>query len=233
MISVIIPVFNQADKIGATLESITKQSNQDLEVIIVNDGSSDKLDEALDNFFRNNKVSNRWFVINQSNHGAPHARNRGFEKSQGDLVFFCDADAVLIPDALATMKASLFEHPEASYIYSSFLWGKKLFKVGPFSSDKLRQGPCIHTMSLIRREHFPKQGWDESVRKLQDWDLYLSMLEEGHIGFWIDKVLFRVQTGGVISSWLPSFAYKLFPWLSTVKKYNNALAFVKQKHGLA
>ncbi len=232
MISVIIPVFNQADKITKTLESLVKQTYQDFEVIIVNDGSTDNLDKALESFLNTTKSNNTFFIVHQQNHGAPSARNNGWRKSRGDYLFFCDADAVLSPGALEIMLNELLAHPEASYVYSSFLWGSKLFKLGPFDPEKLKQAPYIHTMSLIRRVDFPVSGWDESIRKLQDWDLWLTMLEQGHIGWWIDKVLFKVQPGGTISSWLPAMAYKLFPFLPAVKRYNAALKIVKQKHGL-
>jgi hypothetical protein len=87
-------------------------------------------------------------------------------------------------------------------------------------------------MSLIRRSDFPETGWDESIKKLQDWDLWLTMLEQGHVGLWINKILFRVTPGGTISSWLPAAAYKLLPFLPAVKKYKAAVKIVKAKHGL-
>ena len=66
-------------------------------------------------------------------------------------------------------------------------------------------------MSLIRRKDFPQSGWDESIKKLQDWDLWLQMLSEGKTGLWIPQVLFTIIPGGHISTWLPAFAYKAFP----------------------
>jgi len=134
--------------------------------------------------------------------------------------------------ALEIMLNVLVNHPEVSYTYSNFLWGKKLFRLKQFSKKEIEAGPCIHTMSLIRREHFPKQGWDESIKKLQDWDLWLSMLKEGHNGIWIDKILLKIQLGGTISSWLPKFAYKIFPFLPQVKKYRKAITILKKKHNL-
>jgi len=232
MISIVIPVYNQADKIIKTLESLVQQTYQDFEVIIVNDGSKDNLDGVMEKFLNKTTSTNTWFIVHQTNQGAPAARNNGWRKSRGEYLFFCDADAILIPQALAMMLSELSAHPEASYVYSSFKWGHKLFKLGPFDAAKLQQAPYIHTMSLIRKRDFPVGGWDESLKKLQDWDLWLTMLEQGHSGLWIDKILFKVTPGGTISSWLPAAAYKLFPFLPAVKKYNAALKIVKAKHGL-
>ncbi len=232
MISIIIPVFNQAAKLIKTLESINKQSYRDYEVIIINDGSSDSVDILCGNYLKRLESSNHYLFLNQENKGAPAARNRGAREAKGDYLFFCDADAVLNPRALEILLQTLAANPSASYAYSSFLWGKKLFKLGEFDSEKLKRQPCIHTMSLIRRIDYPAQGWDESIKKLQDWDLWLTMLEQGKVGVFVPQVLFTVAPGGIISSWLPSFAYKLLPFLSTVKKYNKAIKILKEKHGL-
>lgn len=232
MISIIIPAYNVAAKILKTLESIQNQIYKDFEVIIVNDGSTDNVDNICAAYLKNIKPDNYYFFINQNNQGAPAARNRGWQEAKGEYLFFCDADATLHPLALKIMLETLEASPAASYVYSSFMWGKKLFPLGDFNSEKLQKMPYIHTMSLIRRSDFPVTGWDINIKKLQDWDLWLTMLEQGKVGVWIPQVLFFVSPGGTISSWLPSFAYKLFPFLKAVKKYNLALKIVKEKHGL-
>ncbi len=232
MISIIIPVFNQASKLIKTLISIDKQTFQDFEVIIVNDGSRDGVENTCANYLRKLQATQTYLFINQTNLGAPAARNRGEREAKGDYLFFCDADATLHPQALAILLATLEANPNVSYAYSSFLWGKKLFKLSEFDAEKLKKMPYIHTMSLIRRSDYLETGWDESIKKLQDWDLWLSLLQAGKVGIFVPEVLFTVTPGGTISSWLPSFAYKLFPFLPAVKKYNRALKIVKNKYGL-
>lgn len=233
MISVIIPVYNMADKIAVTLDSLLKQSVvNELEIIVVNDGSNDELSDAFEKFLESSKPSIPVRFFNQNNAGAPAARNHGLREAHGDYLFFCDADALLNHDCLEKLKKALDENPSASYAYPSFMWGKKLFKVGAFDAEKLKQSPMIHTMGLIRRSSMTPHGWDESIKKLQDWDLWLTMLDEGKTGVWVDEVLFTIQPGGYISNWVPSIAYKIAPWLPAVKKYNIALAIVKQKHKL-
>jgi glycosyltransferase involved in cell wall biosynthesis len=234
MISVVIPVYNQADKLIKTLESLLQQTNTDFEVIIVNDGSHDNPEQLFSDFI--SKIASTdipFYFFNQENKGAPAARNYGLAKSKGEYLFFCDADAVLVPEAFQKLVAALEAVPTASYAYPSFYWGKKLFTVGPFSEDKLRRGPFIHTMALVRRADLPSGGWDETIRKFQDWDLWLTMLENGKTGLWVEAVLFTVATGGTMSFWLPSIAYKLLPFLPSVKKYNKAFAVIKAKHHLA
>jgi len=232
MISIIIPIFNQAGKLRAVLESLAAQSYQDFEVIIVNDGSKDNPEDVFIKYLRERQPKLSCLFLNQDNQGAPAARNRGFRSAKGEYLFFCDADAVLAPEALAKLLSALEANSQASYAYSSFRWGRKLFRVGQCDPDRLRQGPCIHTMALIRRQDFPASGWDESIKKLQDWDLWLSMLDAGKIGVFVPEVLFQVSPGGHISSWLPSFAYRFLPFLPAARKYREAVSLVKQKHGL-
>jgi glycosyltransferase involved in cell wall biosynthesis len=233
MISIIIPVYNQGKKLMDTLTSLLKQSYQDFEIIIVNDASSDDVVSKFESFIKNNEIKqNILFLNNQKNLGAPASRNRGYKESQGEYILFCDADAILIPQALETMVLALDNNSNIDFVYSSFKWGKKLFKLEEFSLKRLKQGPFIHTMSMLRREAMPVGAWDESLKKLQDWDFFLTIAENGKKGMFINKVLFEVKPGGTISSWLPSFFYKLFPFLPVVKKYNRAVEIVKKKHNL-
>lgn len=233
MISIVIPVYNQAIKLKLALLSLERQDYKDFEVIIVNDGSSDNPEKIFADFSVNTKAENRFLFLNQENKGAPSARNRGLQEAKGEYVLFCDADAQLKPSALQDMLNVLIANPQASYAYPSFLWGKKLFKVGPFSPEKLRKEPYIHTMALIRRSDLSDKPWDENIKKFQDWDLWLTMLSEGKTGVWLNKVLFTISPGGTISSWLPSFSYKLLPFLPLVKKYKKAMLVIKNKHDLS
>ncbi len=233
MISIIIPLYNREKIIKKTLDSILKQTYQNFEVIVVDDGSTDQgymVAKKYEDKFWPRKI--RYKVLHQKNKGAPAARNKGFRDSEGKYLFFCDSDAVLKKNALKIMLETLDKNPKASYTYPSHRYGVKLFRLFPFSAERLKKMPYIHSMALIRREHFPRGGWDEDIVKLQDWDLFLTMLEEGHEGIWIPKVLFKIYPGGVYSSWVPSFFYKLFPFNDKVKRYNNAVGIIKKKHNL-
>ena len=232
MISIIIPVYNQASELIFALQAIAQQDYQDYEIIIVNDGSQDKVENIFADYYQKINNNQKYLFINQEHKGAPAARNRGLKQAQGNYLFFHDADAVLKPNALSKMLQALIDNPTASYVYPSFYWGRKLFKVGPFDENKLRSEPYIHTMALIKKNDFPESAWDESLKKFQDWDLWLTMLEQGHVGLWVAEVLFTVKPGGTISSWLPASFYKLFPWLAVVKKYQRAKKIIQNKHGL-
>jgi glycosyltransferase involved in cell wall biosynthesis len=230
MISIIIPLYNQADLLPKCLRSIKDQTTSNYEIIVVNDRSTDRLSKVIKQAKKDfgYKIE---FMHNQTNHGAPYTRNKGARRARGEFLLFCDADIILNRDMLTTMLSTLSQAPKASYAYSSFKFGRKTFKLFPFDREKLKKMPYIHTTSLLRKEHFP--GFDEKITRLQDWDLWLTMLELGHTGIWIDKILFKVHTGGTMSEWMPSFSYKLFPFLPKVQKYKYAVMKIKEKHNLS
>jgi len=230
MISIIIPTYQHGDIIEKCLDSIYQQTYQKFEVIVVNDGSRDNTIPVLENYPK------PLTIINQENQGANKARNNGFAKSQGEYVIFCDADLILKGTMLEKMLKALKENPDKAYAYSAFKWGFKTFKLWPFDSEKLKKMNYIHTTSLIRRETFP--GFDENIKRLQDWDLWLAMLEQNHKGAYIPEVLFQVhprKTG--MSEWIPSLAYKI-PFaklgikMKKVEKYKKAEKIIKKKHSL-
>ncbi len=229
-ISIVIPTYQHAGELPLCLESIFAQDRKDYEVIVVNDGSTDNTLEVLKPF------EGRVTVITQENRGGNAARNRGWQEAKGKYVLFCDADVIMRPDMLSQMVAALERNSGASYAYSSFKFGWKKFKLWPFDGDKLRRLNYIHTTSLIRREHFP--GFDEKIRRLQDWDLWLTMLERGNVGVWIPEFLFQcLPHKGGISLWVPGIFYRI-PWrafgirIATVEKFHEARRIMVEKHKL-
>jgi glycosyltransferase involved in cell wall biosynthesis len=230
MISIIIPLYNQAKKLQYCLESIKNQTFNNYEIIIANDGSTDNVEQIYE---KNKKeLGLRLELISQENKGANAARNLGLKNSKGEFIIFCDADLTMKPQMLSTMNSALQKNNLASFAYSSFIYGHKKFNSYPYDGEKLKKMPYIHSTSLIRREHFPSSGWDESLKKFQDWDLWLTMLENGNTGVWINEILYTIQAGGSMSSWLPGFAYKYCKFLPAVKKYNSAMEIIKKKHNL-
>lgn len=223
MISVIIPAYNATKTIGACLKSVFAQSYKDIEVIIVNDGSTDDLNSAL------LCVTGKFVVYEQDNQGAPAARNFGFKQSHGESVIFLDADIIMNPKMLEKLHLALKADPKAAFAYSSFYWGWKKFKLWLFSYEKLKEMPYIHTSALIRREVFP--GFDIGIKKFQDWDLFLTIAENDGKGVFIAEPLFKVTAKGTMSSWLPSFVYRLpFLRFRAKDKYLEAKEIIRKKH---
>lgn len=220
-IDVIIPVFDQAKDLAECLQSLRQQTFGDFSVIIVDDGSSIPLDASIG-------VGLPVQIVRQENRGAPSARNRGAREGSAPYILFCDADIKLKTNAIETFYQTLTASPSAAFAYSSFFFGHKLFRLWPYNPARLRQEPYIHTTTLLRRADFP--GFDETLRRFQDWDLFLTLSGRGKIGVWIDEALFRVRPGGTMSVWLPRFAYRLLPWLPEVRRYRTARKIIARKH---
>ena len=232
LISVVIPSYQHAKSLPVCLESLFAQSYKEVEIIVVNDGSTDETKEVLARF------DNRIQVIHQENQGANPARNRGLKEAKGEFVIICDADVTMHPEMLEKLKWALDVHPDASYAYCAFRFGWKLFRGVPFDADKLKERNFIHTTSLVRRKDHP--GFDDEVKRFQDWDIWLTMLSGGKSGILVNETLFHVAIDGesrIGSSWLPSILYRL-PWNwigwspKRIRKYEAAVAIMIKKHQL-
>lgn len=103
-ISVIVPVYNGEEYLGECIESILRQTHGDLELIIVDDGSTDGSAEICDEYAGKDK---RVKVYHQENGGASRARNLGLEKARGEYVMFVDADDWLEDEALERLSAEI------------------------------------------------------------------------------------------------------------------------------
>ncbi|MFH1193419.1 MAG: glycosyltransferase family A protein [bacterium] len=233
MISVIIPLHNKRSMIARTINSILNQTLKDLEIIVVNDGSTDDSLSVVPTLSSviPAKAGIQMKIISGLGHfGANWARNYGAHLAQGEYLFFCDADIILKSYALEYLKNALDKNLKASYAYCSFQLGWKKMLSRPFNAEQLKKINYISTMSLIRRKDF--SGFDEKIEKFQDWDLWLTMLERGKAGVLVPEVLFYAEPARRgKSKWLPKIFYKL-PWLQEVKKYNAAREIIIKKHKL-
>ncbi|MEF9919500.1 glycosyltransferase family 2 protein [Anaerorhabdus sp.] len=100
MISVIVPIYNIQEYIYDTLDSLIKQTYSDIEVLMIDDGSSDNSSEICKIFSKNDK---RFIYYHKDNGGLSSARNLGLEKARGDFIFFLDGDDTIHPHLLEIM----------------------------------------------------------------------------------------------------------------------------------
>jgi glycosyltransferase involved in cell wall biosynthesis len=99
-VSVIVPVYNALPYLYRAVQSIRTQSYKDLEIILVNDGSTDNSPIAIDEIA---KQDTRIFTVQQINKGASAARNAGLDCARGEYIMFCDADDLMTPNAIRSM----------------------------------------------------------------------------------------------------------------------------------
>ncbi|HLD60946.1 MAG TPA: glycosyltransferase family A protein [Patescibacteria group bacterium] len=257
LISIVIPVYNHAHTLERCLRSIEGQTYRPIEVIIVDDGSTDSLSEVLNKLQFNFSPT----VIRQENMGAAAARNRGFKEATGEYIIFWDADTLARPEMLEKLLRALEGDKTAAYAYCRFKFGWKKMKSQEFNGEDLKSYNYIDTTSLVRRnvlsslleggagevlgnalQYIPTPlfrgdasgPFDESLKRFQDWDLWLTLLEQGKSGVFVSEVLYTKIVHGRkgMSSWLPRFWYRL-PWRGrATKEYERAKEIVLRKHRL-
>lgn len=130
-------------------------------------------------------------MIKDEGKGANWARNEGFKRVNTEYVLFSDNDVEWRENAILRLYEALNSHPEASYSYGAYQMGGTTYCDVPFDPDLLRLSNYISTMSLIRTKDFP--GFDENIKRFQDWDLWLTMLEDDKVGVYCDEVIFETK----------------------------------------
>ena len=113
-LSLVIPTYNRASLIGATLDSALAQTLPFLEIIVVDDGSTDHTAAVLAQY------AGRIRMIQLANGGVQKARNTGVAAAAGDCIVLCDSDDLLEPDYTAIIAAWLAAHPDHDAVYSNF-----------------------------------------------------------------------------------------------------------------
>lgn len=114
-ITLVIPAYNRGSLIAETLDSALNQTEPFLEVIVVDDGSTDNTAEVLARY------GDRIRCIRVPNNGVQRARNLGVAAASGEYVALCDSDDLLEPDYVATMRSWLVANPSCDSIYSNFV----------------------------------------------------------------------------------------------------------------
>lgn len=115
LVSVVIASYNQAKYLGYTIESVLNQTYGNVELIVIDDGSTDHTQEIL------SRYSGRLKPIWQPNSERGAARNRGLREAHGDFIAFLDADDLWMPEKLAREVRFLIEHPDIGVVYSDVL----------------------------------------------------------------------------------------------------------------
>lgn len=115
--SVIIPVYNKADTLMRSVESVMLQTCDDFEIIIVDDGSTDEFPEMAEQLSANDKIR----IIRQANAGVSVARNTGITAAKGTFICFLDADDLYTPDHLQELNRLIDKYPEQSYFATSHI----------------------------------------------------------------------------------------------------------------
>ena len=182
-VSVIIPTYNRAHLIDRAITSVLNQTYQDLEIIVIDDGSTDNTEEVIRSF-PDKRVN---YIKHKKNKGVSSARNTGIKVAKGKYIAFLDSDDEWLSEKLGKqIKVLQNKSPEVGVAYSDVLYidengknmNRKLLnpKKEGYIYEDLLGGNCVGTPStlLIKKECFNRVGlFDDLLNGQGDWDMWI------------------------------------------------------------
>lgn len=201
MISIIIPTFNQAEYIDYTLKSVIKQSYENWECLIIDDGSNDNTEEIVERII---EKDSRFKYFKKVNGGASSARNYGLDIAKGDLIQFLDSDDYIDKDKLSKGIEAFENNKSSNIIISNF----NMFRN---SIDTLLPPYCnlenrtfdfnsilidwdvnytipLHC-GLFQNILFQNVRFDESIQSKEDWIMWVTILKNGAKASFVNESL--------------------------------------------
>ncbi|MFY0543725.1 glycosyltransferase family 2 protein [Brevibacillus sp. H7] len=196
LVSIVIPCYNYGKYLEEAIDSCLASSFKDIEIIVVNDGSTDP--DTFQVLKKLNKPKTR--VIHQPNRGASAARNAGVRVARGIYIYPLDADDTIHPSLLAKEVAILNARPKVGFV-SSWMrcFGHKnlVIKYGRYNFYRLIFRNMIVSGSMFRKKAWKQVGgYNEKLKGYEDWDFWISLGEKGWLGYIIPEPLFQHRKHG-------------------------------------
>lgn len=189
LISVIIPTFNRAGKVLRAIDSVLRQSYKDLEVIVVDDGSTDSTEFWLHRY-QDSRL--RYFKIENS--GVACARNYGIEQSKAEWVCFLDSDDVWRRHKLSEQLRFHDKNRDILISQTDDMWLRNSVRVNKMKKHQMREGTifqeslrlcliCCSSVMIHKKFFCDLGGFDETMVTCEDYDLWLRILASHPVGF--------------------------------------------------
>lgn len=177
-ISVVIPVYNREILVKRAIDSVLNQTRRPDEIIVVNDGSTDRTAHVLKGY--GSKIR----VIHEENKGVSAARNQGIAEADGYWIALLDSDDEWLPDKLSIQEAWFKNNPQYRICQTEEIWIRNGKRVNPMNKHKKYHGDifmpslrlCLVSPSAVMFEKslFTESGgFDESLPVCEDYDLWL------------------------------------------------------------
>ncbi len=212
LVSVIIPTHNRRYTIKRALDSVRAQTYTNLEVIIVDDGSTDDTLSRIQKLYGDAD----WltYIINDENQGAAASRNIGVDYAKGEYIAFQDSDDYWFPEKLERQMRLMDEHPEAGMVYCcmerrlgnvSDVWPSKDIPMGTKSGNMYRTlllSPMISTQTMLCRKQafLSVGGFNANSKILQDYELSIRFSKHYDIVLADETLVIQYMTNKGISS---------------------------------
>ncbi len=189
--SVIIPCYNQGRFIKEAVDSVLLQTFQDFEIIVVNDGSTDPETNQILSAFSAPKTT----ILHTSNQGPAAARNTAIQAAKGLYILPLDADDKIAPTYLEKAIDVLEKNNDIGIVYcDAEFFGNETGKwdLSPYSLKRILNSNCIFVSSFFHKSAWEKVGGfkENMIFSLEDWDFWLSLIENGSNVYKIPETLF-------------------------------------------
>lgn len=215
LFSFVVPVYKKPPEVfRRCLKDLLNSTLKEIEVIAVFDGPDAELEKVVLEF-----PLVRVFILEHG--GGSRARNFGMDKAKGKYLWFWDADCYIKPDHAKRMLQE-FEATDADFVYAGYelAEGQGEFVPEPFDAYSLQTGNYISSMAPIKRDKAPR--WDETLEAAQDWDYWLTAVDMGLKGVYVEGSGFITDTANTgLSSvkWSP-------------ENRDETIYRVRRKHGI-
>ncbi len=182
ILSLVIPCFNHGQYLREALDSIPNPNDQNLEIIIVNDGSTDSFTLKT----LNDLNEEGFTIIHQENQGLGKTRNNGIKLAKGKYILPLDADNKLLPSIIKKGIEYLETHPEVAVFYTDLeYFGDRfgLVSVPDFNLQQLITGNYIDACAIYRKASWTQvKGYDENMPYMgvEDWEFWLNLSFHGY-----------------------------------------------------
>ncbi len=199
-VSVVVTLFNYADVVVETLDSIVASSDVDVEIVIVDDHSSDDGGTTVKGWMAANDHVAVLLLTSAANRGLPRARNLAIDHVRSDLVMMMDADNLVYPTCIRRLVDALAADPEAAFAYSTLeAFGAEpgLRSAQGWHVPWLCESNYIDAQAMLRRSTLDRHdGYrvDDTIYGWEDWDLWLRIAVAGEFGVHVPEMLGRYRT---------------------------------------
>ena len=186
LVSIILPTYNRANVIKGAIKSVLNQTYKNLELIIIDDGSTDETEDIIKGM-KDKRI--RYFKYVQ-NRGVSYARNKGILLAKGSLIAFQDSDDIWLKDKLERqIQIMINTTPDVGVVYTGFwqIYDANRIYI-PSKEIKSREGYILKNLingnfvgtptMLVKRDCFNRVGlFDESLPRLNDWELCIRLAQ--------------------------------------------------------
>ena len=215
LVSIVMPAFNASSWISSSIQSVQKQSYQNWELIIIDDGSTDISVEIIKTFLFDRRIS----LITQDNFGPASARNVGIQKSRGEYLAFLDSDDYWMQDKLGQQLKFFDSHKECGLVHTNYrIFNEDLNVSKPFKqpgwfsrwSEEERLLVCdtIGTLTVLTYTELVKEvgGFRADLHGTEDWDLWIRISKDSKIcKLNFETACYRIHHTGISQSSIQHF----------------------------